>query len=122
MRKTLGKTAQLWNKIKKNVFDKYPEDVELWSFSRKKNGWTYRIKDKNRAILYLIPLDGYFKVTFVFGRKAKNAIMASSISDEIKKPLQEAKVCAERRGIGIDIKDDHLMKDINLLIDTKREF
>jgi hypothetical protein len=67
-------------------------------------------------------LEGYFKVTFVFGQKATDAIMASDISDEIKQPLQEARVYAEGRGISIDIKDDHLMKDINLLIDTKLAF
>ena len=122
LKTALGETFSFWQKIKMVVFKKYPDGVELWSFSGKKYGWVYRIKDKKRAILYLIPLEGYFKVAFVFGQKATDSIMASDISDKIKLAFKEARVYAEGRGIRIDIKDEHLMKDINLLIDTKLAF
>ncbi len=71
--------------------------------------------------MYLLPREGYFKVAFVFGQKAFDAIMASDIDSAIKKELADAKVYVEGRGIRIDVKDDVVLKDIKKLIDIKVE-
>jgi hypothetical protein len=113
----LGSTYQLWQIIKNQVLLNYPQGVESWSCS--KHGWSYRINDKKRAILYLLPRDKFFKVAFVFGQKATDQILQSKISNIIKKELESAKIYAEGRGIRIDVKDDLLMTDINRLIDIK---
>ncbi len=117
MLSALGDTYQLWRTIKDYVFTKYPQANELWSCS--KYGWSFRINDKKRAILYLLPRDKFFKVAFVFGQKATDIILQSSISREIKKEIESAKVYAEGRGIRIDIKGDSQINDIKELIDIK---
>lgn len=122
LRITLGEMAQVWNKIKAIVYQKYPEAKEEWNFPGKKYGWSFRIKDKKRAIIYLLPRENYFKVAFVFGQKATNDIMDSTIADEIKKLLQEATVYAEGRGIKIDINDESLISDIEKLVDFKLKY
>ena len=97
----------------------YPDGKAEWNFPGKKYGWSYRIKDKKRAILYFLPLDHYFKVAFVFGQKAFDQIMESPISDRIKKELSEAPKYAEGRGIRIDVKDELILPDIKGLIEIK---
>lgn len=117
LKESLGVAYPLWQCIKEYVLSKYPNGKEEWSCS--KQGWSYRIKDKKRAILYFLPRDGFFKVAFVFGQKATDKIMNSPISDSIKTELDSAKVYAEGRGIRIAVLDKTIIGDIQELIDIK---
>lgn len=115
----LGDRFQYWVKIEDYVFKKYPKGEAGWNFSGKKHGWSFRIKDKRRTIIYFLPRKGYFKVAFVYGQKAFDAIMPSSIAEEIKIELREAKKYAEGRGIAIPIRKTEILDDIFRLIDIK---
>lgn len=117
LKESLGDTYQLWHLITEDVFSKYPKGVEEWSYS--KYGWSFRIKDKKRAIIYLMPRDRLFKVAFVFGQKATDMIMKSHIANSIKSELQSARAYAEGRGIRIEIMDKMIMGDIKELINIK---
>jgi len=119
LRIALGNTDKLWHTIVDHVHLKYPEANDEWNYSGDKYGWSFRIKDKKRAIIYLLPRDMFFKVAFVFGQKATDAVMDSDIAKEIKTELGSAKVYAEGRGIRIDIKDPTIIIDIKRLIDIK---
>jgi hypothetical protein len=114
----LGASYSWWWKLKNYVLSLYPEAGEEWSYT-KSGGWNFRMKDKKRAILYLIPKDGYFNVSLVFGRKATDEVMASPVSVEIKAGLESAKVYAEGRGVRIDVKDEQVTEDVKLLIAIK---
>jgi hypothetical protein len=116
---SLGVTYELWKSIRGYVTLKYPDAIEEWNYSGDKYGWSFRIKDKKRAIIYLLPRDNYFKVAFVFGQNATDIIMESTISVQIKKELAEAKKYAEGRGIRIEINNKNILNDINKLIDIK---
>ena len=109
----------LWVELRNYVFENYPKAFEEWNYPGLKYGWSFRIKDKKRAILYFLPRDKYFKVAFVFGQKATEVIMGSAISADIKKELMLARVYAEGRGIRIDVKETINIKDIKKLIDIK---
>lgn len=50
----------LWMNIRDFVFEKYLKAIEEWNFPGQKYGWSFRIKDKRRAIIYLLPRDGFF--------------------------------------------------------------
>ncbi len=115
----LNETAQFWFDFKQLVYELYPKAIEEWNYS--KYGWSFRIKDKKRAIIYLLPRDKFFKVAFVFGQKAYTKILESDVSEHIKNELQQAKVYAEGRGIRIDVKDNSFVKDVIQLIKIKIE-
>ena len=57
----LGKTCDLWNSIRDYVQKKAPDSVEEWKYSGKKFGWSFRINDKKRVLIYLRPREAYFK-------------------------------------------------------------
>jgi hypothetical protein len=120
--KNLDKTFSLWETLKEYVYQKYPKAVEDWNYPGEKYGWSFRIKDKKRTIIYFLPRDKFFKVAFVFGQKATDLVMKSQISNTIKSELESAKVYAEGRGIRIDIKDENILTDIKQLIDIKLTF
>ena len=115
----LGETYPIWKLIVDYTHIKYPMAFDEWNYSGDKYGWSYRIKDKKRAIIYLLPRDRFFKVAFVFGQKATDRIMQSQISQPIKTELDSARVYAEGRGIRLEIRDKEILSDIRELIDIK---
>lgn len=119
LKSAIGTTYPLWQVLKTYAYAKYPKATEEWFTSGKKYGWAFRVKDKKRAIIYLLPRNGYFKVAFMFGQKATDQIMASDINEAIKAELMVARVYIEGRGIHIDITDASKLDDIKKLIDIK---
>lgn len=115
----LDSKFELWKQIHDMVLSKYPGGLAEWNYPGKKYGWSFRIKDKKRAIIYLLPREQYFQVAFVFGDKAVNKIMESEISNEIKTEISQATKFAEGRGIRIDVKEDSIIFDIEQLVDIK---
>lgn len=115
----LGKTFSLWMEIKDFVLEQYPKAGEEWHVSAKKYGRGFRIKDKKRAIVYLSPREGFFRVTMVFGQKATGRILESGISESIKTELLNSKVYMEGRVIRLEVCDNTHIKDIKSLIKIK---
>jgi len=115
----LDSTYNLWIQLQNFVLSKYPDGLSEWNYPGKKYGWSFRIKDKKRAIIYFLPRDKYFKVAFVFGQKATDIVLASDIIPEIKTELMQARKYAEGRGIRIDIINNLRIPDIKKLIEIK---
>jgi len=119
LREALGELHPVWKEIRDYVFHVYPNATEEWNFPGQKYGWSFRIKDKKRAIIYLLPRDKYFLVALVFGAKAVAEAMASGISKDNKYTIESAKVYAEGRGFRIEVRSDAISEDIKTLIGIK---
>jgi hypothetical protein len=122
LKKTLSVNYKLWNEIKDYVLKQYPEAAEEWAYPGKSFGWSFRVRDKKRVLVYFMPCDKYFRVSFVFGQKAADEALASGISKEIKDIISSAKVYAEGRGFRIEVKDKKIVKDIKKLVDIKLKY
>ena len=109
----------VWVQIRSYVKQAYPGVVEEWNFPGTKYGWNFRMKDKKRAIIYLLPRDKYFMVAFVYGEKAATAALGSDISPDLKNIISSAKVYAEGRGFRIEIRNDEKLDDLKKLIEIK---
>jgi len=116
----LGNMFKIWQGLVDFTHLKYPNSIDDWKCS--KNGWNFRIKDKKRTIIYFLPRDKYFKVAFVFGQKATDAVMQSLVSKSIKNELSSARVYAEGRGIRIDVNESLDIGNIEELINLKLAF
>ena len=115
----LGNTFQLWKEISDFVFEKYPAAIEDWHVSVKKYGWGFRLKGKNRAIIYLSPRMGFFHVAMVFGQRATDQILNSDISANIKEELINSKVYVEGRVIRLEVHDGTFVNNIKKLVEIK---
>ena len=115
----LGTTYALWHQIQEFILDQYPKGLKEWNYPGKKYGYSYRIKDKKRVILYFLQRKNYFELSFVFGQKSTDLIMESDISIEIKNELIKARKYAEGRGIRIEVKNDLNITDIKKLVEIK---
>jgi len=119
IKEALGNTYDIWQEFAAFTKRIYPGSSEKWHYTNEKNGWSFRISDKKRVLLYLLPRDGYFKVALVYGQKATDTILNSDIAPSIISEITNAKVYAEGRGIRIDVKDPALIPDIKELIRIK---
>lgn len=115
----LGDLFETWMNIREYVFAVYPKATEEWNSPGKNYGWSFRIKDKKRAIIYLLPRDKFFMVAFVFGEKATKDALDSSIASGIKTIIESARVYAEGRGFRIEVRNETIVQDIKKLIDIK---
>lgn len=115
----LGNTFELWQELAAFTKKANPDAFDEWKMTSEKFGWGFRINDKKRVIVYLLPRDGFFKAAFVFGQKAMDEICASNISEQLVNELKAAKVYAEGRGIRIDVTDNSTMNDLKKLIEIK---
>lgn len=112
-------TYAFWDDIKKYVYDNFPDVSEEWNYSGKNYGWGFRLRDKKRVIVYMIPCQVFFKVGLVYGEKATNEALSSTISKEIKSIIENAKVYGEGRGFRIDVTSEDIMEDIKKLLMIK---
>lgn len=119
LKKALGSTYKLWRQLADFTRASYANAAGEWKFSGEKYGWGFRIKDKKRVLIYLLPRDNFFKVGFVFGQKATDEILKSDIAELLKNEIRSAKVYAEGRGIRIEVKDNSLLTDLQKLITIK---
>ncbi|MFT3740897.1 MAG: DUF3788 family protein [Breznakibacter sp.] len=116
----LGEKHQWWKSIEGYCLEKWPKLMQEWVFSGKNYGWNYRLKDKRRVVVYLIPIDTGFLVAFMFGEKAFEVVQQSDIDNRIKTDLQNARPYVEGRGIRYEITHPSQLSDVMKLIDIKQ--
>ena len=99
MAKALGKSNWLWQEAKKHLKAEYGELIEDWRFYGQKSGWILKTLRKKRNLFFFIPLEGSFRVSFVFVDKAVAAVEKSGLPQELVTSLKNARKYAEGRGL-----------------------
>jgi len=98
----LGPAYLLWQKL--------IDDLELtpeWNSYSPKAGWSLKLKQKTRTILYLGPCKGCFRAAFVLGEKAIAAAKAEDLPEHVRKLIAGAKKYPE----GFAVRFEPVMDD-----------
>ena len=93
-----------------------------WKFYTKAAGWTYQVKQGKRALFYMIPKVGSFRLIFVYGKRAVEAAKSAGLPEQVMKDLLEAKVYAEGRSISVTVNGDTDMYTVQKLLTLKQEY
>jgi hypothetical protein len=101
----LGETKKLLDSIILFVENEFGESHLEWKYYGIKYGWSLKIFNKKRNIVFVGPEEGYFRLAFAFGEKAYHEIMKSNVPDSIKQQLQEAKLYVEGRPLRLEIRN-----------------
>jgi hypothetical protein len=117
----LADAYALWDELQEHVKTQYPNVVEEWKHYGKTAGWCFKLISKKRNLLFLIPLNGYFRIRIVLSEKAAICSENTKIPNEIKKAIQTATSYAEGRSIDIDINRREQLKTIKNLLKIKHE-
>jgi hypothetical protein len=117
--KALGKSNRLWREVKKHLKAQYGELTDEWKFYGQKTGWLLKTLRKKRNLFFFIPLEGSFRVSFVFGDKAVAAAEQSDLPAELITELKNARKYAEGRGLQIDVERAADVEHIKKLVEIK---
>jgi len=105
----LGAAKALWDKLLAALADEYNLTVREWNSYSPKAGWSLRPKSKDRNILYVVPCQGSFYVSFALGDKAVAAARQSDLPQSAVKIINTAKRYTEGTAVRFEIK---AVKDI----------
>lgn len=78
--------------------------TEEWVFSGVKHGWALRFKRRDRAVLYLKPLEQSFRVSLALGPKAVEAAHHAKLSARILRLIDEAVQYPEGKAVRLEIR------------------
>ncbi|MHC4166372.1 MAG: DUF3788 domain-containing protein [Planctomycetota bacterium] len=117
--RALGESNELWKQIKKHLKTEYGELTEDWKFYGAKSGWILKTLRKKRNLFFFIPLEGGFKVSFVFGDKAVAAAEKRDLPKDLVKTLKSARKYAEGRGLQIEVRGPADVDNIKKLVEIK---
>jgi hypothetical protein len=109
----------LWKEIKKHLKAEYGELIEDWKFYGQKSGWILKTLRKKRNLFFLVPSEGSFRLSFVFGDKAVAAAEQSDLPKDIITTLKNARKYAEGRGLQIEFKRQADVENIQKLVEIK---
>jgi hypothetical protein len=116
----IGKQYQLWTDITEYTIEKYPKAFKEWKYYKAKGyGWSFRLEDKKRNIIYMSPRDGYFIAAFVFSNKGVQAVQDNKLSQSIKDELRNSKKYPEGRAIRLEVRNKADVSNIKTLVDIK---
>jgi hypothetical protein len=111
----------LWSELVNHVKTEYPSVTEEWKHYGKAFGWTCKLISKKRNLLFLVPLNGHFRVRFILGEKAVACADTADLPKEIKSAIYAATPHVEGRSIDIDINKLEQLETIKTLIKIKFE-
>ncbi len=92
---------------------------EHWNHSGAKFGWSLRLKQKERVILYLTPQHGAFLVGLVLGERAAQSAEAAALPPLALAALTSAPKYAEGRGIRLAVTSPATLAAVQALIPFK---
>ncbi len=117
--KTLGGKARFWEAIKGHIEENYGDVTEEWKFYGAKSGWVLKMLLKKRNLFFFTPLEGDFRLGFVFGDKAVSAAEKSDLPKDMINTLKDAKKYVEGRGLRVEVKSATDVENVKKLIDIK---
>lgn len=101
----LGPAAPLWSELIAEVTaDLGPLTPEWKGVYPNKYGWTLRLKQKSRNILYLSPCAGSFRVAFILSGRALEAAKQAHLPHNVARALETAPHYPEGTGLRLEVK------------------
>jgi hypothetical protein len=112
----LGRSAALWAPVIAETSERHGPIAQEWSFAGAKFGWSLRLKQKTRVVLYLTPQAGVFQLGIVVGAKAAARAVVPA---RVRALLDEAPRYAEGIGIRFPVRTKQDVAAARHLADTK---
>jgi hypothetical protein len=98
----LGEKQALWDELLEGLASIGADGDEWSSFSRKA-GWSLKVLQKQRVIVYLSPLHGGLRVSFALGDRAIAVVRKTKFPVKIVKIVEEAKRYAEGTAVRVEV-------------------
>ncbi len=115
----IGKNKTHWISIFDHIQNQYPKFIEEWRYYNDGKSWLLKIVQKKKTICWVSVFQNKFKMTFYFTDRGEQAIMESSISDELKEQFKTGKYYNKIRALTITFSSKKTVNYAKILIDIK---
>lgn len=115
----LGRTSNLWHRLKNDLQEAHGPLTEEWTFSGKSYGWSFRLKQKKRTLVYMTPCRAYFLASFALGEKACRAAQSAGLSAPVLAVIEGAPKYAEGRGVRMPVRSRRDVDNVKSLAAIK---
>jgi hypothetical protein len=119
LNKMLGRPATHWENLITHLAAEYPPLDQTWVYGGANWGWSLRLKQKKRAILYLTPRKGFFHAGFALGEKAVKAAHNARLPASLLGAIDSAQKFAEGRAVRLDVKSKKDLQHVQKLAAIK---
>jgi hypothetical protein len=116
---TLGRTHALWASLQADLQRAYGPLIEEWNFSGPAYGWSFRLKQRKRALVYLTPCRAHFLASFALGEKAYKAARGAGLPASVLELIEAAPKYAEGRGVRIPVRTKRDLASVRSLAAIK---
>ena len=120
VKKALGPLVKLWKQLLADLSRQWHISGGWHSYS-KKAGWSFRLKQKDRTIVYLSPGHNEFRASFALGDSAVDEAQQSELSNSVKKMIKSAKRYAEGTAVRIEVHHPEDIETVKTLARVKVE-
>lgn len=117
----LGKAKPLWDDLVSRAASELDVSGQEWKSYSAKHGWTLRLKQKNRTIVYLSPSFGSFMTSFILGERAMTLARACRFPKNVLKSLHAAIRYPEGTGLRLQVSTKSDVNSVLKLMAIKRE-
>lgn len=115
----LGTTSRLWERLRHDLEQSYGPLTGEWNFSGKAYGWSFRLKQKKRTLVYLTPCRAHFLASFALGEKACRAAHAAGLPAPVLALIDDAPKYAEGRGVRIPVRTSRDLESVKTVAAIK---
>ena len=115
-------------KLKKTFGTVYPAFKEIltlievyereWRFYGPRIGWQFKVTHKKKALFWLTPQEGSFRLGFAVRDNEKEILLNSKLPAKIKEELATAKRYPEGYPLRMQVKKHSDMRVVRLVVDT----
>ena len=118
----LGETKVLLDELIHFIETEFGECQPEWKYYSSKIGWSLKLFNKKRNVVFIGPEEGYFNVAFAFGEKPYGPILESKLPTFIKDELRNAPAYVEGRPLRMEIKSPLHMENLKQLVVFKLRY
>ena len=119
LKEVLKENINIWNEFIDYLEDEYGLLKKEWKFYSKKSGWSCRISNKKRNLVFLIPNDKYFIATINMSVKVSEILLDMDFPSEIKSIIKETKSYMEGKSVLIDVKNEKDLEIVKTMLDIR---
>ncbi len=115
----VGPRKKLWDQLITELGEQNAFDQQEWKSYSPKYGWSLRLIQKKRNILYMVPCREYFQASAIVGERALKTAKQSGLPAKLLKIIAAAPRYPEGTGIRIDVKTASDLTIVKTLVGIK---
>ncbi len=121
LKRALGGSYSLWCGLVALVSRTFPDVREEWKCAKVVTGRVCLLRQKERTLLYLVPVESGFEVCVVLGERAVSIVLSKGLGADVRQVVQSARKYVEGRSVRFKVVSEKHLLDIKRLVEAKLE-